>query len=85
VSGPRGVRIMMPLDADAPDDSEASYVRLAQQALTPYLLSVLKSSDVFFQLWRGLVDQYARHAAARTEFMRRCVGDAALVRDLSFD
>jgi hypothetical protein len=87
VSGPRGVRVLMPLDAESPNVnvSEESYVRLAQQALTPYLLSVLKSSPAFMQQWRSLVDQYARHSAARASFMRRCVGDLASVRDLSFD
>lgn len=87
VSGPRGVRVLMPLDADSPSFavSEENYVRLAQQALTPYLLSVLKSSPAFMQQWRSLVDQYARHSAARTAFMRRCIGDLAGVRDLSFD
>jgi hypothetical protein len=85
VTGPRGVRVMMPLDVEIEAvQSEEGYTRLAQEpVLTPYLLSVLKSSPVFMQQWRNLVDQYSRHAGVRAEFMKRCAGE--IVRDLSFD
>lgn len=77
----RGVRILMPLDDSLRDPDD--YFRFAQGVLNPYLLSVLKRSRAFSELWRSLVDQYARQAPVREAFMKLCVGET--VRDLSFD
>ena len=88
----RGVRVMMPVEAATvnltPNPSLVSgfsdYLRIAQQALNPYLVSKLKESSEFQQLWQSLVDLYVSGNSTREAFMRLCAPES-VARDLSFD
>jgi hypothetical protein len=92
-SGVRGVRIFMPADIgltfrdiSASDRLLSDYMRIAQQVMSSYLVSVLQDSEVFKQLWISLVDLYVSGSELRERYMRQCSKEEqGQVTDISFD
>ena len=77
----RGVRVFLPLDVKP----GPSYLTIAQQTMPPYLVSILKSSAVFTQLWKETIDTYVARTEARRAFTQQCERGPEETSDLSFD